>query len=110
MTIRWWGRDPKIATRHSGIKRFVIQHKRVGGKKGKAYEVGAEGVLTPEELAELCQSGDLVWVGAGGVDVVAEVCSLDGRNVVGSRCFVSARRSSPYEASGEFCRCRRAPR
>ena len=34
VTIRWWGRDPKIATRHSGIKRFVVQHKRVGGKKG----------------------------------------------------------------------------
>ncbi len=34
VTIRWWGRDPKIATRHSGIKRFVLQHKRVGGDKG----------------------------------------------------------------------------
>jgi uncharacterized protein YkwD len=34
VTIRWWGRDPKIATRHSGIERFVLQHKRVGGKKG----------------------------------------------------------------------------
>jgi uncharacterized protein YkwD len=34
VTIRWWGRDPKIASRHSGIDRFVVQHKRVGGKKG----------------------------------------------------------------------------
>ncbi len=34
VTIRWWGRDPKIATRHSGIRGFELQHKRVGGKKG----------------------------------------------------------------------------
>ena len=34
VTIRWWGRDPKIASGHSGIRGFVLQHKRVGGKKG----------------------------------------------------------------------------
>jgi uncharacterized protein YkwD len=34
VTVRWWGRDPKTAVFHSGIKGFTVQHKRVGGKKG----------------------------------------------------------------------------
>lgn len=31
-TIRWWGRDPKLSTRTSGLHSFTLQHKVPGGR------------------------------------------------------------------------------
>ena len=31
-TVRWWGRDPKLSTRTSGLHSFTLQHKVPGGR------------------------------------------------------------------------------
>lgn len=31
VTLRWWGKDRRLSTRTSGLKAFVLQHKRSGG-------------------------------------------------------------------------------